>query len=713
RYQLSWSGPVSPAQTVRLLIAPPWLVRSLRLVLCGVLAWLILRLLGPGMPGLSGMKLGWRTPRRVVPVLIGALALATSGTPAHAQAQAYPSDTLLNALRARSLESPHCTPDCAALAKADVSAHGDEIRVVLETHALERVAVPLPHNEATLALRSVTLDGGNLDGLARQNGNLWAALPRGVHRIEMDFVAVSDKVALAFPLKPMRAQFSGEGWQASGISDDHLLAETLTLARAREAGSTPTSSGTQQFAPYVSVDRSISLSLDWSVETTVTRLAPKEGGFTTTVPVLAGEHVLSPGVKVDAQGATVALGEGSSSTTWNSSLDRGDSLVLTAPKLGDRAEVWHILVSPTWHVEFSGVPGVVLSAAEDMHDDRDFEFHPLPGESLTLKVSKPQAAQGASRALDAVRLSHEVGQRAANSALTLTIRASRGGEHAITLPAAAEVLGVSRNGQALNLRVQDGKLSLPIVPGAQTFDVRFRDNTPIGLVARMPAVGLGLPIANIDLTLDLPADRWLLATSGPAAGPAVLYWSEFAVLLILAFALSRVRSTPLKTWQWILLGLGFSTYSWLALLMVVAWLFALDWRGRTTAKTSTLAFNAIQVGLVVLSIVAVLCLIASIEQGLLGAPDMHVTGNGSNAQALHWFADRATDVLPGAYVISLPLWVYKVAMLAWALWLANALVGWLRHGFAAWTRDGYWRRTPKPLIDAPIVDAPPPPAVQS
>ncbi|MEO6689438.1 MAG: hypothetical protein ABIS07_05960, partial [Dokdonella sp.] len=42
RYQLSWSGPVSPAQTVRLLIAPPWLVRSLRLVLCGVLAWLIL-----------------------------------------------------------------------------------------------------------------------------------------------------------------------------------------------------------------------------------------------------------------------------------------------------------------------------------------------------------------------------------------------------------------------------------------------------------------------------------------------------------------------------------------------------------------------------------------------------------------------------------------------------------------------------------------------
>jgi hypothetical protein len=41
------------------------------------------------------------------------------------------------------------------------------------------------------------------------------------------------------------------------------------------------------------------------------------------------------------------------------------------------------------------------------------------------------------------------------------------------------------------------------------------------------------------------------------------------------------------------------------------------------------------------------------------------------------------------------LWVYKIAMLAWALWLANALIGWLRWGFDAWTRGGYWRK-PEP-----------------
>ena len=116
-----------------------------------------------------------------------------------------------------------------------------------------------------------------------------------------------------------------------------------------------------------------------------------------------------------------------------------------------------------------------------------------------------------------------------------------------------------------------------------------------------------------------------------------------------------------------------------------------------------------QVGLAALTLVALWCVLASIQQGLLGAPDMHVTGNGSSAQALNWFADRSADALPVASAISVPLWIYKLAMLAWALWLAHALVGGLRNAFAAWTRDGYWRRVPRPIVDVPTAKAPQPP----
>ena len=68
--------------------------------------------------------------------------------------------------------------------------------------------------------------------------------------------------------------------------------------------------------------------------------------------------------------------------------------------------------------------------------------------------------------------------------------------------------------------------------------------------------------------------------SGPAVGPAVLYWGELLVMIALAFVLARSGRTRLRFHQWLLLALGFSTFylSWFFLLLVVAWLFALDWR---------------------------------------------------------------------------------------------------------------------------------------
>jgi hypothetical protein len=700
RYQLAWSGPVPPEQNVRLIIAPPWLVRPLRVVLVALLAWLLVRLIRSSIPVASA---------RSAATVIGAIALGSLIAVGPARAQSFPPDNLLNELRTHLTEAPKCAPACASIANVEAIARGDEIRVVLQAHAAERIALPMPSAEKTLIVHSVLVDGVAQDGLARQGDTLWLALPRGVHRIELVFTAVADKVSLAFPLAPMRVAFSGEGWEASGIAEDRLMTETLTLVRARAEGAEPATSGAQQFAPFVRIVRSLTLDLDWNVDTQATRLAPQDGGFTVQVPILKNERVLSSGFKVENGHVTAGIGDGEMSTSWSSTLDKSDTLTLTAPPLGDRAEVWRVVVSPTWHVEFSGVPVSAAPVDSDPRDFRNFEFYPLPGETLTLRVTRPQPVAGSTRAIDTVRLTHAIGQRAANSTLTLTVRASQGGEQVITLPVDSEVLGVTRNGEVLNLRPESGKLPLPIVPGTQTFEVRLRDNAPAAFLARTPAIELGLPAANIGIGLDLPADRWLLATTGPAAGPAVLYWSELAVMLLIAWALVRTRRTPLKLWQWILLGIGFSTFSWVALLVVVAWLFALDWRARFASPANALAFNAAQIGLAALTVVALLCLVAAIPQGLLGTPDMHVAGNGSSAQSLQWFVDRSADALPRAGAISVPMWVYKLAMLAWALWLANAVVGWLRYGFAAWTRDGYWRRVPRAVVEVPAATPPPTP----
>jgi hypothetical protein len=86
---------------------------------------------------------------------------------------------------------------------------------------------------------------------------------------------------------------------------------------------------------------------------------------------------------------------------------------------------------------------------------------------------------------------------------------------------------------------------------------------------------------------------------------------------------------------------------------------------------------------------------------------MQVMGNGSGPWSLHWFTDRTSAALPKAWVVSVPVLVYRGAMLAWALWSALALLGWLRWGWGAFSQGGVWKKKPPRVI---IAMPPPPPA---
>ena len=70
---------------------------------------------------------------------------------------------------------------------------------------------------------------------------------------------------------------------------------------------------------------------------------------------------------------------------------------------------------------------------------------------------------------------------------------------------------------------------------------------------------------------------------------------------------------------------------------------------------------------------------------------MQVSGNGSSDTLLRWYADRVSGDTPAAGVLSLPLWLYRVAMLLWALWLAASLVRGVGPGWRAFNEGGLWR----------------------
>jgi hypothetical protein len=162
-------------------------------------------------------------------------------------------------------------------------------------------------------------------------------------------------------------------------------------------------------------------------------------------------------------------------------------------------------------------------------------------------------------------------------------------------------------------------------------------------------------------------------------------------LLAAAFALGRIPRSPLSSVQWVLLGLGLSQIWSIGALIVAGFVFALALR-RERQPGAAFVFDLTQIGLVVWAVVSLGFLYDAIQTGLLFRPDMQVAGNGSTDTALRWYADRVSGETPGAGLLSLPLWVYRVAMLVWALWLAASLVRAIGWGWRAFGEGGLWRK---------------------
>jgi hypothetical protein len=692
-YRLGWSGPVDADQTMRLVILPRWFVTALRffevLVLLLFTAVLAAEILKRRFTLPGGLTLGKAQASGFFAV--GLLTLFMSFTPV-AEAQT-PDAELLRELRDRLLEPPQCAPNCAEIVAAYVDISADNVSMTLTVHALADVAVPLPGSDHGWRPGAVLLDGSAAGQVIRgRDQALWVRLARGRHTIVLSgAVPAVDSLEIPFPAAPRVIETDGDGWFIAGIKDRRLLSGSLQLTRLQTEGNGDATARweSSRFPAFVRVERSIDLDLDWHVTTTVHRIAPLQGALTLDIPLIDGESVISADRTVNEGRMLVSMHPNQRAVSWRSTLPRTSSLVLIAQAGAPWKEVWWIGVGSIWHAEFSGVP-----ESENPHsanDSRMAEFYPRGGESLTIDATRPDASQGSTLAFDSVDLRVEHGGRSSNATLALGYRSTSGAQHVLRLPEGAEVTQVRIDGQLEPLRADAGELTVPILPGEHDISVSWRVDGELQARSQSPVVDIGAPASNIALHTRLPANRWLIATSGPALGPAVLYWSELAVLLLFALILGRIDLTPLTTRHWLLLGLGFSTFSWPVLGIVVVWLLACGARRKWQTDVSWWRFNLIQFVIGGMTIIALSAIVSSLPGGLLGTPDMHVIGNGSHGNSLSWFADRSDSVLPTAVAWSVPIWSYKTFILGWALWLSFALLRWLPWVWQCFSSQGYWR----------------------
>ncbi len=692
-YTLRWSGPVDAEQTMRLVIMPRWLVSGLRFVEVALML-LFAAIIAAEMAGRrwtlpGGMALGRGTTAGLLAaVLCAPLLLASPSVGAQT-----PDPALLEELERRLLEPPDCVPRCAEIAAADIEIRANSIGMGLRVHAIEDVAIPLPGSLRGWRPTAVSVDGAENARIIRlRDGTWWLRVAPGRHDVTLrGAIPETDSLEIPFPTPARVVTVTSDGWAVAGVKDRRLVSGSLQLSRLQSDGRGEEARWeASRFPAFAQVERFIGLDLDWRAETSVIRVAPDVGAMTLEVPLLDGETIVSGDVRVVDGRAIVSMGPQQRVVRWASNLPQQSPLVLRAPQEAPWKERWRVGVGRIWNATFSGIPE--SNTGERVDAVRIAEFDPRAGEALEIGVLRPEASAGSTLAFDSVTLDVDYGNRSSDVNLNLRYRSTRGAQHAIRLPQDVEVTAVSIDGRPQTLRADGDTITVPILPGEHVISIAWRTPESMGFRTTTPVVDLGAPASNIEISMSRPDDRWLLGTTGPQLGPAVLYWPELAALVLFALILGRIGLSPLRTRHWLLLGLGFSTFNWPVLAVVAAWLFACGLRDRLgVAGLDWWRFNLVQVVIGGLTVITLLSILTSLPQGLLGTPDMHVTGHNSWGTELGWFADRSDAALPTASAFTVSLWIYKALILAWALWLSFALVRWLPWVWGCFSRDGYWR----------------------
>ena len=704
-YSINWHSPVSENQMFDVVVLSKNSYRAIK-VLGIVLSLLWLYLI---LNYFFKFNIGKFRSQALTPLLM--LCLLYPGYSVDSFAAEFPSQPVLDELTQRLLLAPTCAPSCGLINQLTVASKAKSLELNMIVHANADTAIALPRSEFWRP-EKLRLNGSSINRLFKRNGWIYIPVLKGISNFTLlGQIAPVDNFQLEFKDIPQHININdNESWQVIGSKNSTLTGNGLAFSaiinqQAPKGNSTVDGNSTlstRYNAPaFVKVVRELAIDQLWTVRTTVERVAPSTGSINVMIPALSAEHVLTADRLIENGQIAVTLPAGENSITWRSTLDRQPILTLYANPEQPFIEQWQVIVSPSWHADISGLP--MILDQQDNNDYFSYSFYPYPGESLSIATSRPNAVKGDVLAIDRVSSELEQGTRTAKLNLSFDYRSTRGGEHRIALPEHFQLKSIQIDNKLINLQLEQGGLTIPILPGKHNVNILMRADNSGTWWLTAPRINLNAPVSNITNIVNLTQQRWVLWANGPVLGPAVLYWGELLAFILLAVLVARVPFSPLSTLSWIALGFGLSLNNWGVLMLTALWFASLTASTYRPKDISRSAFNFSQLLLFALTIITLLSLLAVIPTSLLSTPNMGITGNHSYGNHLQWFADKSDGALPAISVLSIPILFYKALMLAWVIWLSFAGLQWIKWAWIKLGAQGYWRAK----VNADVVDKSP------
>jgi len=696
RVAFSWNGPVMSKQKIKLYFLSPSMNVALSFIISALLILTTMILLKNEFTSLKLSKFGRKINWLLFSIFF--LLINIYSPIGNAQTISIPNNAMLESLKDRLVDHINkpaiCGDYCADITKMDITINNDNMNVELLIPANIKTAIPLPQSENWMF--SAITANDKPASLYKKDNTIWVMLDPGINHITLSGVIYKQSIQLSFPSQfvlPHKVKFNGNSlWKIQGVNENGVPGSQLGFQKIKTDNRKREILESGNLPPLVRIERIIQLGMDWKITTIATRISPVGSPILLEIPMLEGESVISS-MPIKNNNVQLQLGKNEKTKKWESIFTKQKEFALTAFDSLNLTETWTLDAGIMWNVEVNGKVSVSVGSKSGSKLLIPTWF-PRPNESIHFFVTKPKGVKGSTKTIESSSVQVTPGIRSSDYDLTFLLRSTRGGTHTIKLPKDAKLQTIKIDGNVKYISQNNRKITIPTKPGQQRININWTMDHGISFFLRSADIDLGMDSVNSSVSINV-GNRWVWFVNGPTIGPAILYYSLLLSLIIGSLILGATYLTPLKWYHWALLCFGISNADLSTTVIIILWFLILGLKSKylDTLKNRK-SYNFLQIGIVIMSIVSFIALLYAINSGLLGHPDMMISGNNSTNHILNWYQDRIVDnVLPQPLIISVHPFVYRCVMLTWALWLSFNLLKWFKWAWRdCFASGGIWRK---------------------
>ena len=565
------------------------------------------------------------------------------------------------------------------------------VKLLLNIDARIDSIVTLPLNASEVSVRKVLLNKKNWYGSdIDKNGKISIAILKGSNTVELEIFVKGQVFSLQGYQKRIADETSNKAIKINNSGTIEVVKESNEI-KSQEIISKFTTN------PFFIVERTLLLEQKWKMKTTV-KLLDGIGNNTSriiSINALQGESVLSNDIK--NEDGKIKINITNDPVSWDSILEEKAQLnVAGSPEYMQK---FNFINNSNWLFNFNGLEAINKDNNSGYASSYSWIF--WPEDKLVLNINKPLAIKGDTIAVQSVKSSLNTEKSPNEMTYNVEIKSSLGTKIKFQLPENLKLIKVTLNNQNIPFKIEKDILFLDINSGLNTVSFNMDMSQPIGLIHHYPQIKIEAPATNFSYNFGIPKQRWAIWTGGANIRASILLWGILISCVVFAYPLSKAIKSPLNWFGWSILLVGLSQSGLWGLLFVIIWFSLINYKHiAETQNLKRLKFNALQVIITVLTVIVFSSAIQTVAQGLLNYPNLFIEGEGSSYNSLNWYSEQLDQFMP--WVLSVPMWVYRVLMFSWSIWFAFNIMKWLKWAWEGFSSGGLWIPAPPKTVTVSV-----------